>query len=80
VKDMALFFVAHAPADARQSIGIEEVSDIESALALARLWLAEERPNVVVGRSTGETISGAELAACCRGEKKLTADLRVLDA
>jgi len=79
VKYMALFLVAHAPANERESVGIEEMSDIDGALALACQWLSEGRPNVAIGRATGRTISGKELAACCRGEKNLTAELRALD-
>jgi len=75
---MALYLVAHAPANAQGSVGIEEVFDVDSALALACRWLSEGRPNVAIGRATGDAISGEELSACCRGQKKLTADLRVL--
>jgi hypothetical protein len=74
---MALYLVAHAATNEQSSIEFEEVFDLESALALARRWLAEQQRNVAIGFATGATVSGAELAACCRGEKELTADLRV---
>jgi hypothetical protein len=74
-----IYLVAHAPVSDRSPIGIEEVFDVESALTLACRWLSEGRANVAIGRATGQTVSGEELAACCRGEKMLTADLRVLD-
>jgi hypothetical protein len=74
-----IYLVAHAPANDRGSpIGIEEVFDAESALALACRWLSEGRRNVAIGRATGWTVSGEELAACCRGERKLPTDSRVL--
>ena len=73
---MAIYLVAHAPTNERESIVFEEVYGLESALALACRWLSEGRPNVAIGRATGGTISGEELAACCRGQKVLTADLR----
>lgn len=51
---------------------------LESALAFACQFLKERRPDVTIEDGEGHLISGPDLTACCRGEKKLTADLRVI--
>jgi hypothetical protein len=49
---------------------------LEQALAHACRMISEGRPNVTIQDGKGRSISGAELVACCKSEKTLTADLR----
>lgn len=50
---------------------------LEQALAHACHMLAEGGwLNVAIRDSDGHSISGADLAACCKGEKTLAADLQ----
>ncbi len=64
--------------EAQSGIAAHPAKNLEAALRLARQFLKERRPDVTIEDGKGHSISGADLAACCRGEKKLTADLRVV--
>ncbi|HEX4159201.1 MAG TPA: hypothetical protein VHY79_12050 [Rhizomicrobium sp.] len=49
---------------------------LEAALAHACRLMAEGKNNVTIGDADGHSISGGDLAACCKGDKRLTAKLR----
>ena len=51
---------------------------LEEALSLAGELIAEGSQDVFIGDGNDNQIGGEELAACCRGEKKLTPDLRAV--
>jgi hypothetical protein len=55
---------------------VDERPTVNSALQLARALLAEGAQGVAISDNTGNSISGADLAACCNGEKTIGADLR----
>ena len=57
-------------------VGLDPGLNLEQALAFARNLLAEGKPNVAIIDGNGHQISGADLIACCKGEKTLTPDLR----
>jgi hypothetical protein len=52
--------------------------ELADALVHACRLLDEERHNVTIGDDAGHSISGDDLAACCRGDKEITADLRAI--
>ena len=66
--------------DAQTGIAAHPVPNLEAALALARQFLKERRPDITIKDGKGNSISGADLAACCRGQKHLMADLRPINA
>ncbi len=66
--------------EAQTGIASHRAPNLEAALAMARQFLKERRPDVTIEDGEGRSVSGADLAACCRGEKKLTADLRSINA
>lgn len=51
---------------------------LDDALNHARQLLTQNIPNVAIQDGKGRSISGDDLAACCRGEKTLTDDLKVV--
>lgn len=73
------YLVSHAAANVPKSpAGIDCDLSLEEALALAGRLIAEDRQDVFIADGNGKQISGEELAACCRGEKTLTPDLRAV--
>ena len=50
----------------------------KEALSLAGELIAEGSQDVFIGDGNNNQIGGEELAACCRGEEKLTPDLRAV--
>jgi hypothetical protein len=75
------YIVTHGAAERHAPAGIDisprsSGFTLEQALARACQLLAEGMQNVVITDGAGHEISGADLAACCRGEKTLTPDLR----
>jgi hypothetical protein len=73
------YLVTHAAANVPKSpIGIDADLDLKTALALACQLISQGRSEVTITDGSGKQISGEELAACCRGEKTLTADLRAV--
>jgi hypothetical protein len=59
-------------------IAIDDNLSLEQALSLAGGLTAQGDQDVFIGDGKGNHIGGEELAACCRGEKKLTPDLRAV--
>ena len=57
---------------------LEEVGDLQTALARAANLLSLGHIGVAIQDSEGKEIFGYDLAACCRGEKRLTPDLRAV--
>lgn len=51
---------------------------LDDARAHACTLLGRKVPNVAIQDGNGKSISGDDLAACCTGEKELTADLRAV--
>ena len=75
---MSNYIVTHRiSSDPASPFARDEVGDLEAALARATRSLMLGHLGVAIQDGTGEEIFGYELAARCRGEKKLTADLRV---
>ena len=71
------YLVTHAAANVPFSpLGIDSDLALKDALALAGQLIAEGRQDVTIADGNGRQITGADLAACCRGEKELTADLK----
>jgi hypothetical protein len=52
--------------------------DLRAAFAHACSLLSEGKVDVAINDDLGRNIRGDELALCCRGEKKLTEDLRAV--
>jgi hypothetical protein len=71
------YIVTHGTGHGPQPIdvGNPQSFDLDSALAHACRLLSEGLPNVAIQDGGGRSISGQDLLACCKGEKKLTADL-----
>lgn len=70
------YLVVHAAANVPKSpVGIDDDLSLKDALALAGRLIAEGRQDVAIADGSGRQITGEDLAACCRGEKELTADL-----
>jgi hypothetical protein len=63
-------------ADAAES-GSSKPMELADALAHACRLLDEGKRNVVI-KDDRNSISGDELAACCRGDKEITADLKAV--
>jgi hypothetical protein len=51
---------------------------VKIPLRLAAQLLSDGAPVVAIADDNGNRISGADFAACCNGEKTLTADLRAI--
>jgi hypothetical protein len=70
------YFVTHrGSSDDLSPYPLDEVKDLESALAHACRLLSEGCIEVAIQDGNGKQVSGDDLAACCRGEKKLMPDL-----
>jgi hypothetical protein len=52
--------------------------DLDGALDHARGLLSQGMRDVAIQDGAGNSIRGDDVIACCRGEKKLTADLRAV--
>jgi hypothetical protein len=52
--------------------------DLAGALAFAGQLIADGKAFVTIDDGNGHRITGAELAACCGGQKTLTDDLRAV--
>ncbi|MGE5271171.1 MAG: hypothetical protein ACM3JG_16035 [Thiohalocapsa sp.] len=65
------------PGPAGIDIGAGKGFDLDAALAHACHLMSQGYPDVAI-QSGGKSIRGQELAACCRGEKTLTPDLRAV--
>jgi hypothetical protein len=75
------YLVTHAAASVPESPAqIDPDLTLSEALELARRLIAEGRQDVTIMDMdvAGKQIFGEELAACCRGEKTLTPDLRAV--
>ena len=57
---------------------LNEVSNLETALRRAAQLLSVGHLGVAIQDGQGKEIFGYDLAACCRGEKKLTPDLQAV--
>jgi hypothetical protein len=67
--------MAYIVTHGKETRSIDRASDLDAALGLARLLIAEGDSNVTIHDGSGHKISGRELSACCSGHKKLTSDL-----
>jgi len=54
--------------------------ELADALAHACHLLGEQEANVAIIDGNGNSISGDDLVACCKGEKTLSPDLRAIAA
>ncbi len=77
---MRYFVTYTGTPEAQTGIASHRAPNLEAALAMARQFLKERRPDVTIEDGNGHSISGADLAACCHGEKHLTADLQAINA
>ena len=57
---------------------IGPMMDLDGAMADACNQIARGELDVAIQDGSGQSIRGEELAACCRGEKKLTSDLKAI--
>jgi hypothetical protein len=57
---------------------IGSLVDLQGALADACDQIARGEMDVAIQDGSGKSIRGEDLAACCRGEKTLTSDLRAI--
>jgi hypothetical protein len=79
VKPKMKYFVSYAMAGVPKGpVAIDGNLSLEEALSLAGQLIAEGSQDVFIGDGNDNQIGGEELAACCRGEKKLTLDLRAV--
>ena len=60
------------------STAIDGDFDLEGAIIHAYRLIDEGKPYVAIQDGLGNSIQGDELAACYRGEKRLTTDLRAI--
>jgi hypothetical protein len=71
--------VTHAAAEvAKGHPGVDKDLTLKDALDLACRLIVENRQDVTIKDEAGREISGEDLAACCRGGKRLTDDLRAM--
>lgn len=71
--------VTHAAANVPKGFGgLDFDLSLDQALALAGRHIVEKRQDVMIQDENGRQITGEDLAACCRGEKELTADLKAV--
>lgn len=71
--------VTHAAANVpKSSGGLDFNLSLKDAQALAGRLIVEGRQDVTIEDENGRQISGEDLAACCRGEKTLTPDLKAV--
>lgn len=76
---MRRFIVMHrVSGDPVSPFAIDEVEGLKEALTRASNLLLSGHLGVVIQNGEGKEIFGYDLAACCRGEKKLTSDLRAV--
>ena len=76
---MRSYVVTHrVSSDPISPFALDEVGDLEAALAHARGLLLSGQLGVAIQDGEGREIFGYDLAACCRGEKNLTSDLRAV--
>jgi hypothetical protein len=75
--DKMKYRVTHASAHAPKS-PVDNDLDLKGALSLAGVLISEDRQDVTIEDESGNSISGEDLAACCRGDKTLTPDLRAI--
>jgi hypothetical protein len=59
--------------------GSSEPLELADARNHACRLLDEGKQNVVIRNDANQTISGADLLACCKGDKEITPDLRAVD-
>jgi hypothetical protein len=70
------YIVTHRGSSDRLSPhALDQVKDLESALAHACNLLLEGHMDVAVQDGNGHSISGDDLAACCAGTKTISTDL-----
>lgn len=73
------YIVTHrVSSDPVRPFALDEVGDLKAALKHAAQLLSEDHLGVAIQDGRGQEIFGYDLAACCRGEKKLTPDLRAV--
>lgn len=74
------YIVTYTPHSGPAGIDIGSSRDfnLDGALAHACRLLSQGQPDVAIQDGRGKSIRGADLIACCRGEKKLTADLQAV--
>ena len=66
------------PAPAAIDEGSPQPFELSGALAHACKLLSEGKPDVCIRDDFGNSISGDELASCCRCDMTLNADLRAI--
>jgi hypothetical protein len=77
---MRSYIVTHrVSSDPISPFALDEVDDLEVALAHSKTLLSSGQLGVAIQDGEGREIFGYDLAACCRGEKKLTSDLRAIE-
>jgi hypothetical protein len=76
---MRSYIVTHRiSSDPVSQYALDEVGDLGAALTHATELLSLGHLGVAIQDGEGKEIFGYDLAACCRGEKKLTSDLRAI--
>jgi hypothetical protein len=65
--------------EAQTGIASHRAPNLDAALKLACQFLKERRPDVTIEDGKGNSISGADLLACCHDQKLLIADLRAVE-
>ncbi len=76
---MRSYIVTHrVSSDPVSPFVLDEVGDLKAALAHATKLLLSGHLGVAIQDGEGKEIFGYDLAACCRGEKKLTSNLRAI--
>jgi hypothetical protein len=73
-----MYIVTYQMSDPEIVLARDEAGDLESALERARRLLLWGHHGVAIQDTALHQIAGYDLAACCRGDKTLTADLRAV--
>jgi hypothetical protein len=60
------------------AVSLDQGLSLEEAFFYARLLAWQERTDIAICDISGKYIRGDKLAACCRGEKRLTANLQAV--
>jgi hypothetical protein len=76
------YFVTHGSGERAAPIALDlggtQGFDLKGALAYAHSLLTREKGSVTIRDSARRSITGADLEACCNGNKTLTPDLEAV--
>jgi hypothetical protein len=77
--NFAGFGVGEQPTVEAMDDGLTRPWELPDALAHACRLIDEGKRGVAIRDNDGHSISGAELVACCKGDKEITPDLQAIE-